>query len=204
MNDLNLKQYALPAYKHALFAPGGVILDIAFGSGTQLRQLSLEGCYPVGIEIKTRFVKEITRENIPALLARAEHLPFRAHSFDGAICKVVLPYVDEQQALIEIARVLRPGTEVDLTVHGIGYYMLYLLRSPRFKTRLYGARTILNTWFFCLTRTRLPGFLGDTRYQSLNRLQRYFDRNGLRVVTCTPSRRFLGLPVFLYLRVRKN
>jgi hypothetical protein len=61
----------------------------------------------------------------------------------------------------------------------------------------------LVTWLYVLFGVRLPGFLGDTLYQSRPRLRGYNRRAGLRLIEDTPARTFLGLPVFLYQTVKR-
>lgn len=51
------------------------------------------------------------------VLARGEHLPFAAAQFDLVICTQVLQYVPDPKVVIdEIARVLRPGGSIFLSV----------------------------------------------------------------------------------------
>jgi len=51
---------------------------------------------------------------------------------------------------------------------------------------------------------RLPGRLGNTLYQSSARLSQYYVANGLEVERETASQTFLGMPVFIYHRLRKG
>jgi hypothetical protein len=134
---------------------------------------------------------------------RAEALPFRTGSLDGLICKVVLPYTDETHALGEFARVLAPHGIAFVCSHGPGYYLGYLLVAPAWKERFYGLRTIVNTWLYAVSGRRLPGFLGDTVYQTRGRLDRAYRRLGLRLVDDTRSPSFMGLPVFIYQRLER-
>jgi ubiquinone/menaquinone biosynthesis C-methylase UbiE len=134
------------------------------------------------------------------MLAVGERLPFRPGSFDGAIIiRGVLPY--EDRVVAEISRVLRSSAELELITHGLGYYLAYLLCSHWSKRRLYALRTILNTWLYRATRLRV---LGDTIYQSVPRLARYFAGNALEIVRSYPSRHFLCLPILIHLRVKRK
>ena len=157
------------------FPPGARVLDLGCGGGTELHALAARGCIPTGVDI--RMLAE------PGFVcAAAEALPFRDGTFDGVLCKVMLPYTDERRTLAEIARVLRPGGTCRLSSHGLGYYVRYLLRG-RFLERIYAARTIVNTWLYRLTNRKL---MGDTVYQSPRQLPVH------------ALSRFLGLPVFIY------
>jgi ubiquinone/menaquinone biosynthesis C-methylase UbiE len=198
--DAARARYPLWEYDHTPFAAGTRILDVGFGDGDDLRALAARGCTAVGIDVglapDSRSVLGVAR----LLLARAEHLPFRDASFDGAVMKVVLPLTDERMVVREVARVLRPGAVWELTVHGIGYYLRMLLLAP-LRRRIYAARTILNTLVYRLTGARW--LVGTTIYQSTARLRRDLRRHGIRVTRVTPSPTFAGLPYFIYMRVEK-
>ena len=122
----------------------------------------------------------------------------------GVICKVVLPYTDEDRAIKEISRILKPGGKCYLICHGAGYYLRYLLINASWKVRFYGLRSLVNTWVWVVTRLRLPGFLGDTIYQSRRRLNGHFRANGLSIVSDQQAKRFLGLPVFTAQVIQKR
>lgn len=143
-------------------------------------------------------------QDLPALVASAERMPFRVESFDGIVCKVVIPYADESRVLREIGRVLRPGGTARICCHGAGYYLRYLLcNTSDWKFRIYGLRSLVNTWLYAWLGKRLPGVIGDTLYQSRRRLGNYYRAGRLRMVKEPPSPTFLGFPVFIYQVVEK-
>ena len=156
-----------------------------------------------GIDVDDGLLRECRRQGLRVLKAFAEDLPVRTSSIDGLICKVVIPLTVEDRAVGEIARVLKRGGLGHLCVHGSGYSLRYLLRAPTWKLRFYGMRTLINTWLYATSGLRLPGFLGDTLYQSERRLAKYYRKTGLRLSRRTETRRFLGLPVFIYHTVEK-
>jgi len=82
--------------------------------------------------------------------------------------------------------------------HGLGYFLSYIVRPPSWKHAVYGVRTIVNTFVYRFSGHRLPGWLGDTVFQTSRQLRRYYDREGLTVREEWPSRRFLHAPVFIY------
>jgi hypothetical protein len=116
---------------------------------------------------------------------------------------VVLPYTDERRAIEEIARVLTKKGVALLYVHGLGYSLRYLLRPDSWKHSVYAARTIVNTVVYRLSGRRLPGFLGDTIFQSDRTLRRYYRSAGLTLLSTIPSGRFFGQPVFIGHVLRK-
>ncbi len=185
------------------FAPGSRVVDVGCGAGEQLEELRRAGLDPVGIERSQSLVDEIKARGLPAVRGVAERLPLESQSVDGVICKVVLPYTDERKAIAEWSRVLRPGGRVLAAYHGAGYYLRYLAKGPGLPPRVYGARSLVNTWWYALTDRRLPGFLGDTIYQSAKRLAAYYDEFGFALERAVPAPRYGGKPVFIYHELRR-
>jgi SAM-dependent methyltransferase len=186
------------------FAPGARVLDVGFGRGEQMRGLRARGCRAIGIEYDAALAARAASTGLPVCQAQAEQLPMGTATLDGLVCKVVVPYTDEARAVAEIARVLKAGGIARVSYHGLGYSLRYLLTERDWKRRVYGARTIVNTWVYRLTGRRLPGFWGDTIYQSTPRLRRYYRRTGLELVEEHPAGRFARAPVFIYHTLRKS
>jgi hypothetical protein len=61
----------------------------------------------IGVEPDVAFAKQAHDRGIPVIRAYAEHLPFRANTFDGIICKVVISLTLEDQAISELSRVAK-------------------------------------------------------------------------------------------------
>ena len=185
------------------YRPGGFVLDVGCGEGLQLANLRQAGYRAIGLELAAEPAQACRATGHCVIIARAESLPFRSDSCDGVLCKVVLPYTDERRAIEEIGRVLVKGGVAVLYLHGLGYSLRYLLKPDVWKRSVYAARTIVNTLVYRLSGRRLPGFLGDTIFQSERQLRRYYRAAGLTVEAAIPSRRFLGQPVFIGHIVRK-
>jgi len=190
-------------YTFSDFSAASRVLDVGCGQGTQLRQAAERGCWVCGVDLDGDSLAACKRRGLTVVQARAEALPFPSGSMDGLICKVVLPYTDEERALGEFARVLRPHGTACMQFHGLGYYVRYLCLGPSWKLRFYGLRAIINSWIYTALGHRVPGFLGDTLYQSRPRLHRAYQRLGLRLIEDTQVRTFLGLPVFICQRLRR-
>jgi SAM-dependent methyltransferase len=186
-----------------LYRPGGIVLDVGCGPGRQLSDLRAAGCQGIGLELAPEAAQACHATGHPVIIASAERLPFRSESCHGVLCKVVLPYTDERRAIDEIGRVLIKGGVAVLYLHGLGYSLRYLLRPDSWKHSVYAARTIANTVAYRLSGNRLPGFLGDTLFQSSRRLRRYYRSAGLTLEGVIDSRRFFGQPVFIGHVVRK-
>jgi ubiquinone/menaquinone biosynthesis C-methylase UbiE len=186
------------------FGPGQAILDLGCGEGDQLELISARGGQAVGLEVDHGCLARCRARGLRVIEACAEMIPMRAASVDGVVCKVVIPYTAECDALREIGRVLRRRGRAHIVYHGAGYYLRYLLTARRVPHRIYAARVFLNSWWYAATQRRLPGFLGDTMYQTRRRLQRYYERYHLTLALDCPSPRFLGAPVFIYHAVERG
>jgi SAM-dependent methyltransferase len=202
--DLSWQKYLLQDWTFASIAPGGVVVDVGCGDGRQLQEVQRWQSLGIGIDVDAAALAHCRQASLRVARARAEQMPIRTEAVDGLLCKVVLPYTDESGVVREIARVLRPGGGARLSGHGAGYYLRYLVSGPSWKYRVYAVRALLNTWLYAASGRRLPGFAGDTVYQSDRRLRSYYSRNGLSLVGTGPAPRFLGLPVFIYHSVRKG
>jgi len=195
--------YLTPPPDMTRYQQGGIVLDVGCGNGAQLTHLRNAGCRAIGLELAPVAARACRSIGHSVIIASAERLPFRTNSCQGILCKVVIPYTDERLAIKEIGRVLATGGVALLYFHGLGYSLRYLLKPDIWKRCVYAARTIANTAMYRLLGRRLPGFLGDTLFQSEARLRRYYCSAGLTFDSAIPSRRFLGQPVFIGHVVRK-
>ena len=189
-------EYLDPPPDFQRYSPGGIVIDIGCGHGEQLALIREAGCRPIGLEPFFETAGAAKALGYPIVVARAEQLPFRTGGVQGILCKVVMPYTDEQLAVSEMARILAPGGIALLSLHGVGYYLRYLLRPDEWRHAAYAARTIANTLAYRITGRRLPGFLSDTIFQSDGRMRRYYRASGLTVRSEIHSRKFFGRRVF--------
>src|SRR3954452_25033557 len=178
--------YIAPEFRFATFRAGARVLDIGFGHGEQMRHVMRGRGQAFGIEYDPTLARQGRADGLHVCRGAAERLPFASASFDGVICKVVVPYTDEAIAVAEIARVLRRGGVAQVSYHGVGYSLRYLLADADWKRRVYGARTIVNTLVYRATGRRLPGFWGDTIFQSGAKLLAYYRRSGLELTAAHP------------------
>ena len=190
-------EYQRPGFDLGAFGIGLQVLDVGCGSGRHLSALRAVGSAPVGVDIDMAALVR-SAEIGPVACAVAEALPFADASFDGVICSVVLPYVEERRALAEVARVLRPGGLLRLSSHGSGYFLRLLLRGTTLGRRRYAAGVLLHTTWYRVTGRRLSPRVSDGVFQSRHRLTRAYALAGLRLVEHVPSPSFLGRPVFIY------
>ena len=139
------------------------VLEVGCGFGCNLLSLSQQthGNF-VGIEPMT-----VYRQFTPLLAERegfkvpdvrdgtGEAIPFENETFDIVMCYSSLQYMDIGKALKEMARVLRPGGQLQIIGGTLSTYSTHVMRQlvdhPSPSTLLNGTRTIINTlsyqWF---------------------------------------------------------
>jgi len=201
--ECDWQKYVLTGDGFFGFPAGARVLDLGCGDGLQLADLQSRGTRALGIDPYRPSLEKCRRQQLTVVQARAEEIPVKESSLDGLLCKGVVPYTDAPRAFGEIKRVLKDGAPACCMYLGAGYYLRYFLYPHYWKYNFYGLRVLLNTWLYAITGMRLPGFLGDTVYQSRRRLAQHYRKNSLQLVQDRPARTFLGLPVFIYHAVRK-
>jgi ubiquinone/menaquinone biosynthesis C-methylase UbiE len=114
--------------------PGRRILDLGSGMGGACVALMLEGAAPLAFEYNREYceIVKLRAERyglpLPIVNGAGERLPFDDASFDMAICWDVVEHVQDPELLLaELARVLRPGGRVLLTVIN-----RYAFRDPHY------------------------------------------------------------------------
>lgn len=101
---------------------GQDVLDIACGTGATTREAAERvgpGGRVVGLD-RNRGMLDVARRRAPDMEwieGLAEALPFTGGTFDRVLCQFALMFFDQQpKALAEMARVVRPGGRIALTV----------------------------------------------------------------------------------------
>lgn len=104
---------------HAILAehagPGVAALDMGCGTGRHAEYLAAIGCDVVGVDASDAML-DVAREKIPSArfeLGEHESLPLDDASIDLAVASLTLCHLpDPTAAMVELARVLRPGGTV--------------------------------------------------------------------------------------------
>jgi SAM-dependent methyltransferase len=107
---------ARPGYPDSLYdalppLAGTRLLELGAGTGKQLPGLLDRGADVVSTDLGPKMLGRLRAHHpdVPAVVARAEQLPFAAHSFDAVCGAQMWHWVDVPAAAAEVARVLRPG-----------------------------------------------------------------------------------------------
>ncbi|HLX41940.1 MAG TPA: class I SAM-dependent methyltransferase [Bryobacteraceae bacterium] len=122
------------------------VLDVGCGAGQTLIASDLKGARAFGIDYDHSPLKGGKARNghIEFVQASGEALPFADASLDFVISRVALPYMRIPVAAAEIARVLRSGGGVWLTLHPLG--MKFSARqSTGWKASLFKLYRLVNT-----------------------------------------------------------
>jgi len=126
------------------------ILDVGCGAGQTLIASNLgAGVVAVGVDVDYTALslgRELSN-TICFILAKGESLPFEGESFDLVISRVALPYMHVHLALAEMARVLKAGGSLWLTLHPFSMTASEIMTSFihfKFKAVLYRAWVLTN------------------------------------------------------------
>lgn len=87
------------------------VLDLAAGTGKLTAGLLAEGHRVTAVEPNERMLSELVRRvrDVRALPGHAEHIPVPDGTIDAVFVGTAFHWFDQEKALPEIARVLRPG-----------------------------------------------------------------------------------------------
>jgi demethylmenaquinone methyltransferase/2-methoxy-6-polyprenyl-1,4-benzoquinol methylase len=90
--------------------PGEKVLDLAAGTAVSTVELARSGAWCVAADFSLGMLRTGAHRTVPKLAADALHLPFRDGVFDAVTISFGLRNVaDPDAALLELARVTRPG-----------------------------------------------------------------------------------------------
>src|SRR5690242_7586777 len=90
--------------------PGEKVLDLAAGTGVSTHEYARGGAWCLAADFSLGMLRNGLHRKVPMVAADALHLPFADGSFDAATISFgIRNFVDTKAALVEIARVVRPG-----------------------------------------------------------------------------------------------
>ncbi len=99
-------------------APGASLIDVGCGTGALAARLGADGLRVLALDLRTEGIARLRAAGAPVLVACADatQLPVPGAVADVVLSLDVLEHVDDEVAIAEIARVLRPGGVAVLTV----------------------------------------------------------------------------------------
>lgn len=100
--------------------PAGVRLDCGCGLGMYQRKMRQGAFQTMAMDIQEHNLRYCLREGLitnTAISGDTSFLPFTAEAFDTVLCSEVIEHiVDDQQAVKELSRVLKPGGRLIISV----------------------------------------------------------------------------------------
>ena len=119
--ERRLAQYAFTGHSHVLDAGCG-FGQWSLGLAWHNRQVAAIDFSPERIAVLRALVKRLGIDNLGALSASIDRLPFRSGSFDAVFCYGVIFLTPWREALRELVRVLAPGGRLYVNANGLGWY----------------------------------------------------------------------------------
>ena len=176
------------------------VLDIGSGAGHELIPFILHrGALGVGLDIVPEtgragfelYETIAPQARVNFVRGTAEALPFRDGYFDVVVCRLALPYMENDRALVEMARVIRLGGALLLKIHHAVYYLRKIANGLRNRDALsiaHAVRVLLAGSIYYSTnrqpRTRLTG--GET-FQTRSLLRRKLSPLGMLIESELPD-----------------
>ena len=184
------------------------VLDVGCGVGQELLPFAAKpGIFCCGVDRGAEigdfgrqfFAARNLSSRVAFARANGENLPFANDSFDIVLCRLALPYMNNQAALDEFARVLRPRGAILLKTHAPPFYFSMIReRAKSFNPKLlaYPLICLAGGFWYQLTDKQPSGnfWHGKEVYQTRKLLARRLRKSGLRIASelvdtnrCAPS-----------------
>ena len=169
----------------------GPTLDVGCGAGqTLIAAYSAQPAFGVDIDIDALKLGKSLSSAVHFVCAKAEALPYRENSFSVVISRVALAYTEFGASLVEIARVLKPGGKLWMTLHGFAVPWR-LAKAANLKGKLFFGYVLLNSALLHLSGRQFR-FLGRCEsFQSEAGITRLLQRSGFEDVSIARGAHFL-------------
>ena len=96
---------------------GDRVLDVGAGAGRHAFEAQRRGAFVVAVDVDDASLKDVAASGVTSVLGSALALPFDDGAFDRIIAAEVMEHIgDDRGALRDLARVVRPGGVLAVTV----------------------------------------------------------------------------------------
>ncbi len=171
------------------------VLDVGCGLGQDLLPFAEKtGAFCFGVDRAAEiadyglkfFADRGFADRVAFARSSGESLPFAGESFDVVLCRLALPYMKNDAALAEFARVLRPNGAILLKIHAPPfYYGMIRQRAKTFNPRMlaYPLICLANGFLYQITDRQPSGkfWHGKEVYQTRKLLERRLRNVGMRI-----------------------
>lgn len=186
-----------------------VLLDLGCGAGPALVaacELPAPPKWVIGVDIDRQSLLVagaiLGEKQSRCLLVQADMaaLPIRSEAVTHVCSRLSLPYVNQQAALAELGRVVRPKGKVFLQLHSMRFYFHLLWKEmSQWKRVMMNGFCLLNGLLFSLFSVQLKmsrkNGVYQELYQTCYRMDRILRRQGIAVLWTESNRlfRILGI-----------
>lgn len=170
------------------------VLDVGCGAGQEMLPFIREKrAIGFGIDISEQigeighqfFNDRGLADRVVFLRAKGEDLPFADESFEVVICRIALPYMNNQAALAEMTRVLQPNGVLFIKIHHLNYYFSRFfqnLRRGEILPMIHATRVISAGILFHLTGFQKPNrLIGNEVFQTTYFLAQQLTKYGMKL-----------------------
>lgn len=150
----------------------GEILEIGPGHGRLMKTLSDAGKNVMGLEISDNLIQKLNNKGLKVQKGNILNIPFKNDSFSAVILEEVIEHIkDQDQAMKEIKRVLKPGGHLLLTTPNKWIYR-FLMYLSNIKN---------NIWKVELLKNPTPGHVSECNLSKIKKLHQ-----GLKILEIVP------------------
>jgi ubiquinone/menaquinone biosynthesis C-methylase UbiE len=193
--------------------PGGVLLDLGCGPCQWAAAALCHGMKVTACDLNitpAAVVLANSNQNLKLVRTDSEYMPFEDDAFDSVLCELVLPYVNVERSLTEIARVLRCGGIVHGICHGPGYYLMQWCSELLQRKKKPRRRMIVLIYTLVHRMCGFKEYRYET-FQSVNQIKNILLRLSFSQISIQRGghptilkSRFAGLPCFFEFTARSS
>lgn len=168
------------------------MLDVGCGAGQELSPFVARQALGVGVDFapetglagRLLYADQFPASRVAFARASGDELPFGDATFDVVICRLALPYMNNDRALGEFARVLRSGGLLFLKIHHARFYLDKFLTGLTTEpwSSVHSVRVGISSFIYHLTGSQpTDGYLIKEVFQTRSTLRRALIKHGLEI-----------------------